>query len=167
MLRFVDFLGEVPYPGKQTTPPQADPLFALTMTFTTGSQPLDVSRADSGLAEWSSRIKTLQTEGDADEEAEQQRLEEEIAAARLARQRRSHGLVYSSQFASSDGKGFCGYILYTHTYPVILLSALSRLQPFQDEGETTAAHQSRQLYGIPWMRESRLGLYRPYRYQRV
>ncbi|KAH7924624.1 hypothetical protein BV22DRAFT_1034934 [Leucogyrophana mollusca] len=47
------------------------------------------STSDSGLAEWTSRIKAMQRQVDADEETEQRRLEEEIARARLARMRRS------------------------------------------------------------------------------
>ncbi|KAG1766953.1 hypothetical protein EDD22DRAFT_950281 [Suillus occidentalis] len=45
--------------------------------------------ADNGLAEWTSRIKAMQRQVDADDEAEQRRLEEEIVRARLARMRRS------------------------------------------------------------------------------
>ncbi|KAG1752937.1 hypothetical protein EDB19DRAFT_1670672 [Suillus lakei] len=45
--------------------------------------------ADNGLAEWTSRIKAMQRQVDADDEAEQRRLEEEIVRARLARTRRS------------------------------------------------------------------------------
>jgi hypothetical protein len=44
---------------------------------------------DNGLAEWTSRIKAMQRQVDADDEAEQRRLEEEIVRARLARTRRS------------------------------------------------------------------------------
>ncbi|KAI6121449.1 hypothetical protein F5141DRAFT_998403, partial [Pisolithus sp. B1] len=44
--------------------------------------------SDSGLAEWTTRIKEMQRQVDADEEAEQRRLEEEIVRTRLARQRR-------------------------------------------------------------------------------
>lgn len=47
---------------------------------------------DSGLAEWTSKIKAMQREVDADEEAEQKRLEDEIAQSRMARMRRSQGL---------------------------------------------------------------------------
>ncbi|KAL1741865.1 hypothetical protein HDZ31DRAFT_84556 [Schizophyllum fasciatum] len=46
---------------------------------------------ETGLAEWTSRIKALQRQVDADEEAEQKRLEAEIQASRIARMRRSHG----------------------------------------------------------------------------
>ncbi|KAG2342901.1 hypothetical protein BDR05DRAFT_934330 [Suillus weaverae] len=45
--------------------------------------------ADNGLAEWTSKIKAMQRQVDADDEAEQRRLEEEIVRARLARMRRS------------------------------------------------------------------------------
>ncbi|RDB25209.1 Gelsolin [Hypsizygus marmoreus] len=48
-------------------------------------------KPEAGLAEWTSKIKALQRQVDADEETEQRNLEEEIAAARLARLRRSHG----------------------------------------------------------------------------
>lgn len=51
----------------------------------------DLPKPETGLAEWTSKIKALQREVDADEEAEQKRLEEEIAAARQARLRRSRG----------------------------------------------------------------------------
>ncbi|KAG6845915.1 hypothetical protein H0H87_000721 [Tephrocybe sp. NHM501043] len=51
--------------------------------------------SDVGLAEWSSKIKAMQRQVDADEEAEQTRLEQEIAASRLARKRRSQGLGYA------------------------------------------------------------------------
>lgn len=44
---------------------------------------------DTGLAEWTSKIKAMQRQVDADDEAEQRRLEEEIVRARLARTRRS------------------------------------------------------------------------------
>jgi hypothetical protein len=60
----------------------------------------DIPKPDTGLAEWTSKIKALQRQVDADEEAEQRRLEEEIAASRLARLRRSHGTGDSSN--SSD-----------------------------------------------------------------
>lgn len=51
----------------------------------------DLPKPESDLAEWTSKIKALQRQVDADEEAEQKRLEEEIAASRLARLRRSQG----------------------------------------------------------------------------
>ena len=57
----------------------------------------DFPKPDTGLAEWTSKIKAMQRQVDADEEAEQQRLEEEIAASRLARLRRSHATGDSSQ----------------------------------------------------------------------
>ena len=57
---------------------------------------------DEGLAEWTSKIKAMQRQVDADEEAEQKRLEEEIAASRLARQRRSRGIVYAGQVANQN-----------------------------------------------------------------
>lgn len=48
-------------------------------------------RPETGLAEWTNRIKELQREVDADEEVEQRRLEEEIRQSRIARKRRSTG----------------------------------------------------------------------------
>lgn len=47
------------------------------------------SAADTGLTEWTNKIKAMQRQVDADDEAEQRRLEEEIMRARLARMRRS------------------------------------------------------------------------------
>lgn len=44
---------------------------------------------DTGLTEWTNRIKAMQRQVDADDVAEQRRLEEEIMRARLARMRRS------------------------------------------------------------------------------
>lgn len=61
------------------------------------SVPYDIQKPDTGLAEWTSKIKAMQRQVDADEEAEQQRLEEEIAASRLARLRRSHATGDSSK----------------------------------------------------------------------
>lgn len=55
---------------------------------------LDLPKPETGLAEWTSKIKALQRQVDADEEAEQKRLEEEIASARRARFRRSRGAGY-------------------------------------------------------------------------
>jgi hypothetical protein len=52
---------------------------------------------DEGLAEWASKIRAMQRQVDADEEAAQKRLQEEIAASRLARQRRSRGVGYGGQ----------------------------------------------------------------------
>lgn len=49
----------------------------------------DIPKPETGLAEWTSKIKAMQRQVDADEEAEQQRLADEIAASRLARLRRS------------------------------------------------------------------------------
>lgn len=51
----------------------------------------DMVKPEDDLAEWTNRIKALQRQVDADDEAEQRRLEEEIAAARRARLRRSRG----------------------------------------------------------------------------
>lgn len=59
------------------------------------------SKPEAGLAEWTSRIKELQRQVDADEEAETKRLEEEIAASRLARMRRSTGRGTSVDLCTS------------------------------------------------------------------
>jgi hypothetical protein len=44
----------------------------------------------------------MQRQVDADDETEQRKLEEEIAASRLARMRRSHGVGYGSKTSSLD-----------------------------------------------------------------
>lgn len=62
-------------------------------------------KPEAGLAEWTSKIKAMQRQVDADEEAEQRKLEEEIAASRLARIRRSRGAGYGSSL------DLCVYIL--------------------------------------------------------
>lgn len=51
----------------------------------------DFPKAETGLAEWTSKIKEMQREVDEDEEVEQRKLEEEIRASRIARNRRSTG----------------------------------------------------------------------------
>ncbi|KAG6873429.1 hypothetical protein C0995_015854 [Termitomyces sp. Mi166 len=53
--------------------------------------------SEPGLAEWTSKIKAMQRQVDADDEAEQMRLEQEIAASRMARKRRSQGLGSASR----------------------------------------------------------------------
>ncbi|KAH8119453.1 hypothetical protein DFH11DRAFT_1540265 [Phellopilus nigrolimitatus] len=57
----------------------------------------DIPKTETGLAEWTSRIKALQRDVDADEEAEQRKLEEEIRSSRLARSRRSGGMQYTDR----------------------------------------------------------------------
>ncbi len=57
---------------------------------------MEYPKADAGLAEWTSKIKAMQREVETDEEVEQRRLEEEIKASRLARSRRSIGIVMPS-----------------------------------------------------------------------
>ncbi|KAF7967474.1 hypothetical protein HWV62_34123 [Athelia sp. TMB] len=52
---------------------------------------------ETGLAEWTSKIKAMQRQVDEDDEAEQHKLEAEIAASRLARQRRSYGIAAGSR----------------------------------------------------------------------
>ena len=55
----------------------------------TTSPRYSIPRPESGLAEWTQKIKAIQRQVDADEIEEQRKLEEEIAASRLARVRRS------------------------------------------------------------------------------
>jgi hypothetical protein len=77
----------------------------------------DLPKPETGLAEWTSKIKALQREVDADEEAEQKRLEEEIAAARQARLRRSRGAGGESRVDSLD---ICMlFISSNHSPPII------------------------------------------------
>src|ERR1700731_2902062 len=65
----------------------------------------DFQKADVALAEWTNKIKAIQAQVDADEEVEQKRFEEEIAASRLARLRRSRdmGNPDSPQTAPNPG----------------------------------------------------------------
>ena len=59
-------------------------------------------KPETDLAEWMGTIKALQKRVDADEEAEQKSLEDEIIAARQARLRRRSGLDAQSQTNSLD-----------------------------------------------------------------
>jgi len=61
------------------------------MAMSSSSRPFSIPKPEAGLAEWTQKIKALQRQVDADEEEEQRRLEQEIAASRLARVRRSIG----------------------------------------------------------------------------
>lgn len=63
---------------------------------------IDLPKPETGLAEWTSKIKAMQRQVDADDEVEQKKLEEEIAASRLARMRRSHGVGNGSRVNSLD-----------------------------------------------------------------
>jgi hypothetical protein len=58
---------------------------------TSSRRSYELPKPDADLAEWTSKIKAIQRQVDADEDSEQKRLEEEIAAARRARLRRSRG----------------------------------------------------------------------------
>ncbi|KAJ6587043.1 hypothetical protein DFH09DRAFT_1142397 [Mycena vulgaris] len=60
------------------------------------------AKPDAGLSEWASKIKDMHRQLDPNEEADQKRLEEEIAASRLARLRRSRGLGSGSRTNSVD-----------------------------------------------------------------
>lgn len=61
-----------------------------------------VPKPEDGLAEWTSKIRAMQQQVDADEEAEQKKLEAEITASRLARQRRSSRMGSKSRTNSVD-----------------------------------------------------------------
>ncbi|KAJ3883602.1 hypothetical protein F5051DRAFT_391138 [Lentinula edodes] len=66
----------------------------------------DLPKLDSaeGAIDWARKVRALQQQVDADEEAEYKRLQEEIAASRIARKRRSRGGFVSptsAEFASS------------------------------------------------------------------
>ncbi|KAL0575053.1 hypothetical protein V5O48_006898 [Marasmius crinis-equi] len=65
-------------------------------------QSSDIPKPEDGLSEWTSRIRALQQQVDADEEAEHRRLEEEIAASRMARMRRSRGAGYGGGSRTSS-----------------------------------------------------------------
>ncbi|KAF8756941.1 hypothetical protein RHS01_03776 [Rhizoctonia solani] len=67
-------------PPEEMASPQ--PASSRRRTFDYSHQP------EQGLQEWASRIKSIQAEVDQDEQAEQKRLEQEIAASRLARAQR-------------------------------------------------------------------------------
>ncbi|KAI0071645.1 hypothetical protein K474DRAFT_1668817 [Panus rudis PR-1116 ss-1] len=54
------------------------------------------TKPEAGLAEWTSKIKAMQRQVDQDEEEETKRLEQEIAASRAARLRRSMGATSQS-----------------------------------------------------------------------
>ena len=60
------------------------------------------AKPEAGLAEWTSKIKAMQRQVDEDEEAETRRLEEEIAASRAARLRRSTGRGMSNDLCTSS-----------------------------------------------------------------
>ena len=70
------------------------------------------SKPETDLAEWTNKIKALQKQVDADEEAEQKRLEDEIVAARQARLRRRSGMDTESRFSSPD---ICTYSISIHS----------------------------------------------------
>jgi len=82
----------------------------------------DLPKPETGLAEWTSKIKALQREVDADEEAEQKRLEEEIAAARQARLRRSRGAGGESRVDSLD---ICMLFISSNHSPAIINAKIS------------------------------------------
>ncbi|TFK44823.1 hypothetical protein BDQ12DRAFT_673637 [Crucibulum laeve] len=77
----------------------------MESSFASSRRVSDFPKPETGLAEWTSKIKAMQRQVDADEEAEQKRLEEEIAASRLARIRRSRGVGYPGHADSVDLSG--------------------------------------------------------------
>lgn len=77
----------------------------MTSPLTPARRTFDIPNTETGLAEWTSKIKAMQRQVDADEEAEQKRLEEEIAASRRARLRRSRGNT------PSDSPNMCKFNL--------------------------------------------------------
>ena len=82
---------------------------------------------ESGLAEWAQKIRALQRQVDADEEEEHRRLEQEIAASRLARVRRSAGYsrvsldpVAGTPFLQKSGRidrAMCVHSSPRHLFP--------------------------------------------------
>ena len=62
----------------------------------------DLPKPESDLAEWTNKIKAHQKQVDADEEAQQKRLEDEIVSARRARLRRRSGMDAESHVNSLD-----------------------------------------------------------------
>ena len=78
-----------------------DGLTTMDYRSTSSRRSVDFPKPETDLAEWTSKIKALQRQVDADEENEQRRLEEEIAAARQARLRRS------SRAGRADSVDFC------------------------------------------------------------
>ncbi|KZT43494.1 hypothetical protein SISSUDRAFT_1029682 [Sistotremastrum suecicum HHB10207 ss-3] len=65
--------------------------------------PTEPPNTETGLAEWSSKIRELQREVDRDEEAEQQRLEQEISASRQARASRGYS-AYDNTSQQQSGE---------------------------------------------------------------
>lgn len=79
-------------PGLRSLPVRRLPAYILTSMDSArraSRRSVDYPKPESDLAEWATKIKALQRQVDADEEAEQKRLEAEIVAARQARLRRS------------------------------------------------------------------------------
>lgn len=68
-----------------------------------------------GLAEWAQKIRALQRQVDQDEEEEHRKLEQEIAASRLARVRRSTGHGRAS-FDPSAGMLFPSSVSALHQH---------------------------------------------------
>jgi hypothetical protein len=69
---------------------------------TSSRRSYDLPKPDADLADWTSKIKAIQRQVDAEEVDEPKKLEEEIAAARQARLRRSRGGGTPSRADSAD-----------------------------------------------------------------
>ena len=67
-----------------------------------------------GVAEWAQKIRALQRQVDQDEEEDHRKLEQEIAASRLARVRRSTGYGQASLDPSSAGMLFPSSVAALH-----------------------------------------------------
>jgi hypothetical protein len=80
----------------------------------------DIPRAEDDLAEWASRIKAMQRQVDEDDQAEQRKLEEEIAKSRMKRLRRSQ--MYASRPGTPD-LGMCTPLLWRAARCVMLKPA--------------------------------------------
>ncbi|KAG9316307.1 hypothetical protein JVU11DRAFT_2338 [Chiua virens] len=101
---------------------------------------------DTGLAEWTNRIKAMQRQVDADDEAEQRCLEEEIMRARLARMRRSR-TGQSGDF----GVGMHGIDLSTRILVLTAWAAAKELQesPSHVEGDLgTSSSEKPSVSGV-------------------
>jgi hypothetical protein len=74
-----------------------NPVTGMELPASPSSHQFNVRRTgEPGLAEWAQKIRTLQRQVDEDEEEEHRKLEQEIAASRLARVRRSAAHGHSS-----------------------------------------------------------------------
>lgn len=100
------------------------------------SRAFDIPKPDTGLAEWTSKIKAMQRQVDADEEAEQKRLEDEIAASRRARLRRSRSFR-----RDTDGTDLCEISMFQAKFNLVIYcltttaQSQENLSPIKDSAE--------------------------------